>query len=149
MFVAVLLMLLRTQNPSLSPVMRLQPAMGNADYCCYSIRQSACVCMCVLAREMEREREWVLSQVLSASRYTPTFWSWTIFSHATPIHPSPLQGCESVLPAEEGDYSGAALQQIDFYQAAFNPVYSHLHPFNDSCFSSVNTFKVLTICSEK
>lgn len=55
MFIAVLLMLPRTQNPSLSPVMRLQPAMGNADYCCYSIRQSACVCMCVLAREMERE----------------------------------------------------------------------------------------------
>jgi len=58
-FIAVVLMLPLTQNPSLSPAMRLQPAMGNADYCCYSIRQSACVCVCVCVcvREGERERE--------------------------------------------------------------------------------------------
>lgn len=55
-FIAVVLMLPLTQNPSLSPAMRLQPAMGNADYCCYSIRQSACVCMCVLVSETVREK---------------------------------------------------------------------------------------------
>lgn len=59
-FISVVLMLSLTWNPSLSPAMRLQPAMGNADYCCYSIRQSAFVCvracMCVFVRERTRER---------------------------------------------------------------------------------------------
>lgn len=97
-FIAVVLMLPLTQNPSLSPAMRLQPAMGNADYCCYSIRQSACVCMCVcvcmrvcvcvcmIERNGKRKRENGYYPRPGAKCFSlPSFRSRTIFSHATPI----------------------------------------------------------------
>ena len=95
-FIAVVLMLPLTQNPSLGPAMRLQPAMGNADYCCYSIRQSACVhvhvhvCVCEREKEKERgkekEKENGYYPRPGAKCFSvPSFRSRTIFSHAAAI----------------------------------------------------------------
>ena len=95
-FIAVVLMLPLTQNPSLGPAMRLQPAMGNADYCCYSIRQSACVHVhvCVWERERGKEKEKEREREKENGYYprpgakcfsVPSFRSRTIFSHAAPI----------------------------------------------------------------
>lgn len=127
-------MLPLTQNPSLSPAMRLQPAMGNADYCCYSIRQSACVCMCVCVcmrvcvcvcawlREMERERERmgiIPDQVLSASHY-PLFGPGP-FSHMPHLsRTTPGLWISPSCRRQRLPY--AALQRIDFFFAAFHPI---------------------------
>ncbi len=111
-FIAVVLMLPLTQNPSLSPAMRLQPAMGNADYCCYSIRQSACVCVCVCvcvcdwAKERERERKrgrenGYYPRPGAKCFSLPSFRTRTIFSHAAPIPRHSRAANQSVLQKSE------------------------------------------------